>query len=293
MQRIPAVATLRGSVGFSFFRFLVVAICGLAATTAWADEPAKDAAPNPAPATAPAAANDAPAAAPQQAAPPPIEQCEFVKITIDTGRTKDGVVTLSGRDARQQLVVTGELNGGSLRDITHEVTYTVEPAGVIAIETTGQVMPLADGRARVTATPPHGPAAAIEFVVERCGHESPISFPNQVVPIFTKLNCNGGGCHGKASGQNGFRLSLLGFEPREDYEHLVNEGRGRRLFPAAPSRVCCCASRWASYPTAAARGWRRIPIRIASSGAGSPRACPMAARTSGKSPASRFFRSDA
>ena len=64
----------------------------------------------------------------------------------------------------------------------------------------------------------------------------PVSFPNQVVPIFTKLGCNGGGCHGKAAGQNGFKLSLLGFEPREDFEHLVNEGRGRRLFPADPAQ---------------------------------------------------------
>src|SRR5262249_23663870 len=46
--------------------------------------------------------------------------------------------------------------------------------------------------------------------------------------------CNTGGCHGKSSGQNGFRLSLLGFEPGEDYEHLVAESRGRRLSPAAP-----------------------------------------------------------
>src|SRR5262249_44779208 len=42
------------------------------------------------------------------------------------------------------------------------------------------------------------------------------------------------GCHGKQSGQNGFRLSLLGFEPELDYQTLVKEGRGRRLFPASP-----------------------------------------------------------
>src|SRR5262249_47195182 len=42
------------------------------------------------------------------------------------------------------------------------------------------------------------------------------------------------GCHGKASGQNGFKLSLLGFEPEVDYVALVKEARGRRLFPAAP-----------------------------------------------------------
>ena len=51
---------------------------------------------------------------------------------------------------------------------------------------------------------------------------------------MTKFGCNGGGCHGKSGGQNGFRLSLLGFEPTEDYEWLVKEARGRRLFPAAP-----------------------------------------------------------
>ena len=58
----------------------------------------------------------------------------------------------------------------------------------------------------------------------------------QIFPIFTKQGCNSGGCHGKASGQNGFRLSLLGFEPALAYEALVKEARGRRLFPAAPDQ---------------------------------------------------------
>ncbi len=63
-----------------------------------------------------------------------------------------------------------------------------------------------------------------------------IRFGTEVVPILTKLGCNSGGCHGKATGQNGFKLSLLGFEPVLDYESLVNEARGRRLFLAAPER---------------------------------------------------------
>lgn len=62
----------------------------------------------------------------------------------------------------------------------------------------------------------------------------PLNFANDIVPILTKASCNSGGCHGKASGQNGFKLSLLGFEPAEDYEHIVKESRGRRVFPAAP-----------------------------------------------------------
>ncbi len=66
---------------------------------------------------------------------------------------------------------------------------------------------------------------------------SRVSFVNEVMPVLTKAGCNAGVCHAKAGGgQNGFQLSLLGFEPQEDYEHLVKEGRGRRLFPAAPER---------------------------------------------------------
>src|SRR3954466_14358732 len=70
----------------------------------------------------------------------------------------------------------------------------------------------------------------------RAAEDRPINFANQIVPIFTKAGCNAGGCHGKSSGQNGFKLSLLGFEPTEDYEHLIKEARGRRIFPAAPER---------------------------------------------------------
>ncbi len=63
----------------------------------------------------------------------------------------------------------------------------------------------------------------------------PVSFINDVVPVLTKSGCNAGTCHAKApNGQNGFQLSLLGFEPHEDYEHMVREGRGRRIFPASP-----------------------------------------------------------
>ena len=64
-----------------------------------------------------------------------------------------------------------------------------------------------------------------------------MSFVNDVVPILTKASCNSGACHAKAgNGQNGFRLSLLGFEPRDDFEHIVKEGHGRRVFPAAPDQ---------------------------------------------------------
>lgn len=62
-----------------------------------------------------------------------------------------------------------------------------------------------------------------------------LSFVNDIQPILTKAGCNAGACHAKAiTGQRGFRLSVLGFEPEEDYEAIVKQGKGRRVFPPAP-----------------------------------------------------------
>jgi hypothetical protein len=145
-------------------------------------------------------------------------------------------LTLRGRDARRQLVVTGVYSSGQERDAAPQVTFAAKPAGVISVAADGFVTPLASGTATVTASGPEGLSAAVRVAVEKFDEQIPINFGNQIVPIFTKLGCNSGGCHGKSSGQNGFKLSLLGFYPEEDYEFLVKEARGRRLFPAAPER---------------------------------------------------------
>lgn len=63
---------------------------------------------------------------------------------------------------------------------------------------------------------------------------SPVNFARDVVPVLTKAGCNAGSCHGSFQGRGGFRLSLLGFDPLADYQAIVEEARGRRVFPAAP-----------------------------------------------------------
>lgn len=63
---------------------------------------------------------------------------------------------------------------------------------------------------------------------------APVTFENDVQPLLTRFGCNAGACHGKSRGQNGFALSLLGFDSDFDYEALVSEGRGRRVFAASP-----------------------------------------------------------
>lgn len=146
-----------------------------------------------------------------------------------------GPNTLAGRNARRQLLVTGVYASGQRHDLTHSVAYSVAVPNVLSVDVGGLVTPLMDGVSRVTATEPGGRTATIELTASRCAEDLPVNFENEIVPIFTKLGCNAGGCHGKADGQNGFRLSLLGFYPDEDYEFLVHEDRGRRIFPADPS----------------------------------------------------------
>ncbi len=66
--------------------------------------------------------------------------------------------------------------------------------------------------------------------------EELVSFELEVQPILAARGCSAGACHGKARGQNGFQLSLLGFDPEFDFASLTQHARGRRVFPAAPER---------------------------------------------------------
>src|SRR6266542_727298 len=143
-------------------------------------------------------------------------------------------VQLRGLDDAQQLVLTATLNDGRLQDLTHDARYEADPK-VVRVSSTGRVVPVGNGTTEIVAR--YGDKTIkVPVTCSSCDENLPINFGNQIVPIFTKLGCNGGGCHGKASGQNGFKLSLLGFEPQVDYTALVKEARGRRLFPAAPDR---------------------------------------------------------
>lgn len=173
---------------------------------------------------------------------------KLVSITVDSGRTVDGKFILAGRDAHQQLVVTGSYDSGQVRDLSRDVVYTVTPEEIATVDASGYVSPLAEGEVTIHVQVPDGPDSTVAAAVTNIAVDLPVNFPNQVVPVFTKYGCNSGGCHGKSGGQNGFRLSLLGFVPDEDYEYLVKEGRGRRLFPSAPERSLLLSKATAQSP---------------------------------------------
>lgn len=63
-----------------------------------------------------------------------------------------------------------------------------------------------------------------------------VSFRNTIQPILTRYGCAMGACHGAASGQGGFRLSLRGFDDEGDYLNITRHANGRRISLEDPTR---------------------------------------------------------
>jgi hypothetical protein len=144
-------------------------------------------------------------------------------------------VKLNSADDAAQLVISAALTSGRMQDLSGDVQYTSGDEKIAKVTKAGRVIPTGNGSTTITAKFADK-SVSVAVTAEHVGENLPINFGNQIVPIFSKLTCNSGGCHGKASGQNGFKLSLLGFEPEVDFVALKEEARGRRLFPAAPER---------------------------------------------------------
>lgn len=147
-------------------------------------------------------------------------------------RLEPGAPVLSGADARQQLLVTAVRDGTEF-DATDEAKYLSSQPTIATVSPAGVVLPVADGVATITAE--FGDRkVSIEIKIENAKQLPSLHFGRDVIPLLTNAGCNSGGCHGKQSGQNGFKLSVFGHDTKADYQAIVFEGRGRRLFPAAP-----------------------------------------------------------
>lgn len=146
---------------------------------------------------------------------------------------RPAAIVLDGGNRQQQLLITATDPAGRSFDVTYRAELAISNG--TARVAGSRVVGVADGSAELTVRC-GGQTAKVPIRVTTFDRFPPIHFENDLIPLFTKLGCNSGGCHGKASGQNGFKLSVFGFDPRADFQALVNEGRGRRLFLAEPER---------------------------------------------------------
>lgn len=143
-------------------------------------------------------------------------------------------VNLTGRDAGQQIIVGTQKDGRDV-DLTRDAEFTSMNPQIAAVDESGIVTPVADGSA-VIRVEHAGQTADIPVEVKGSAQFVPVDFQNDVMPVLTAGSCNAGACHGKARGQNGFQLSLLGFDANFDFNALAKEARGRRIFLPSPQQ---------------------------------------------------------
>ncbi len=60
-------------------------------------------------------------------------------------------------------------------------------------------------------------------------------FTRHVQPLLAKTGCSSRACHGSFQGQNGFRLSLFGSDPKLDFDELVKDEKGSRVDLESPA----------------------------------------------------------
>lgn len=144
-------------------------------------------------------------------------------------------ISLDGPNAQYTLLIEGKRDDGRVVDLTRSATIRVAGQPLVSLKPGGNVIALADG-----STVLHVTAAGheLDIPVTVSGSQQPRSFhfETDIVPLFGRFGCSGAGCHGKAEGQNGFKLSVFGFDPPADYSALLQESRGRRVFFEAPDQ---------------------------------------------------------
>lgn len=142
----------------------------------------------------------------------------------------DGV--LVGRRGTRQLIASATDADGAQRDLTRLLDWVSLNPEIAVVSPKGQVVPKGNGTATIVA---RGGSVEARTTVKVEGMEkpAPVSFRNDVIPAFSQAGCNMGACHGTPTGKGGFKLSLRGYLPDQDYTTLSREAAGRRINPLA------------------------------------------------------------
>lgn len=141
------------------------------------------------------------------------------------------VSLLHARD-RQSIVVQATYSDGVTRDVTEEAKC-VFANPVLAKLKGNLITPAADGATELKIDF-GGRSLAVPVTVTNAAKERPVSFRNDVMPVFMRAGCNAGSCHGAARGKDGFRLSLFGYDPDGDHHRITREMATRRVNLALP-----------------------------------------------------------
>jgi hypothetical protein len=141
-------------------------------------------------------------------------------------------VELHGNYARAQLLVTSAGADGAMdarsNDLTTQAAWHSADPSIVEVGPGGQLLAVRDGQTDIGVTA-GGVTRSVRVTVTGVVDEPPISYSQQVVPILSKAGCNAGACHAAQHGKGGFKLSVFGFAPAEDWANIVRDRSGRRI----------------------------------------------------------------
>lgn len=155
-------------------------------------------------------------------------------------------IYLNGHQARVRVIVQDELPSGKTVDLTGTAKYRIVDPTIATIDN-HVVAPLRDGQTTLEISS-DGRLHRLPVIAIDTTDRPTVSFRRDVLPILTKYGCNSGACHGSAAGQDGFSLSLFGFDPASDYQALTREWVGRRVERAVPEESLLLRKATAQVP---------------------------------------------
>lgn len=133
----------------------------------------------------------------------------------------------------QSIIVRAVDANGVTRDLTAGAKLSVD--GNVAAVNGSTVAPTADGEATLRVEV-EGQTLTVPIKAEKSSEQKTISFRHDIIAVLNKAGCNTGSCHGSARGQDGFHLSLFGYDPEGDYYRITRELPGRRINLAMPDQ---------------------------------------------------------
>ena len=137
-------------------------------------------------------------------------------------------VTLWGAQASQHFTVLGQYADGLERDVTALARFSVSDPKNGEIDSSGKFKARDSEEVTVTANVGDHSAKTTIYIRES-GKPRPFTFPREIEAILTRRGCNDSTCHAGVKGRGGFRLSIYGTYPQEDYKWIVEGGTFRVL----------------------------------------------------------------
>ncbi len=145
-------------------------------------------------------------------------------------------IELVGNFARAQLVVSAVDPSGTVSarspDVTTGASFVSSDSKVVRVDSQGALYAVGNGTAEIVVglkALRTAPAVRVSVTVKDVSERPAVRYTRDIVPIISKAGCNMGACHASQFGKAGFKLSVFGYDPIQDYQAIVRDRSQRRV----------------------------------------------------------------